>query len=60
MTDERPRVNRPALAADKLVEELSRPAHESAELVWINHEINNESDGCHHEYQVSHGMFPPR
>ena len=58
MTDEGPRVNRPALAADQLVEKAPRPVHERAELIWIHHEINNERDRCHHEYYVSHGISP--
>jgi hypothetical protein len=59
MTDERPRVNRPALAADKLVEEPPRPVYESAELIWIDDEINDERNGCYHEHYISHGISSP-
>ena len=58
MTDARPRVNRPIFAADRLVKDSSSPGNKRTELVRIDQEINNESDGCEHEYQVSHGMFP--
>ena len=42
----------------RLVEELSGPVEEGAELIRIGHEIDNERDRGQHEDCVSHGDFP--
>jgi hypothetical protein len=41
-----------------LVEEVPGPTKKSAELIRINHKIDNKRDRGQHEDQVSHGVFP--